>query len=373
MKSLAKAEGIRGYGSLNKSKLIDTILYHRRVVKPHIEDLNRLTRSQLVNLAKRDGLRVIGGKKARVAQNVALGRISGRVESMRRDVEDVANAGVVEVALSKRFKPKEIEGAFDGGYVRFRSEGVEEHQGVVKVERYLHRTRHHVSKVLEEMIERGGSWKVQLNIVILFKKRDGSEEYERPIWSTPPHKVMEGTDIEEVIGEMRIYSLRQYEMILNTIEASDYVFIRVVEMTYHCYRVDLNRGASYIELPEWIRSKKCCINPRNKGDSECFKWAVVAAVHHGDIGSHPERISKIKPQTADRYNWSGIEFPTPSNQWKKFEKQNPEIALNVLVIEGERKIGQGYISKYNTERSLCVELFCKSRHLGVAHSGMQGS
>ncbi len=360
LKALAKAENIRGYGGLSRSKLIDTILYHRRVVQPQIKDLSKLKKSELVKLAKKEGLKVIGGRKARIAQNIAANRIG----LMQRIVEDVANSEVVELALSKRFRPEEIEGAFDGGYVRFRSKGVEEHQGVVSVKEYIRRTRHHVLKVLEEMIRRGESWKVQLNLAALFRKVDGSDEYTTQMWSTP-HVIMEGTDIEELLDEMRVSLMRQYEKILNTMEASDYVFVRVVEMTYHCHRVDLNRGGSYIELPDWVKNKKCCINPKNNDDNECFKWAVISALHHEDIGVHPERISKLKPYI-DRYDWSGIDFPTPSTQWKKFEKQNPNVALNVLVIEAEKEIRQGYISKYNTERSKCADVLIvgvgKRRH-----------
>ena len=126
--------------------MIDTILYHRRVVQPQIKDLSSLRKSELVKLAKKEGLKVIGGKKARIAQNIAVNRVSNRIGSMQRIVEDVANSEVVELTLSKRFRPEEI----DGGYVRLRSKGVEEHQGVVSVEEYIQRTRHHVLKVLED-------------------------------------------------------------------------------------------------------------------------------------------------------------------------------------------------------------------------------
>jgi len=338
LKALAKEEGIRD----------------RRVIQPHIADLSRLTRTELVNRARAEGLKVIGGKKARIAQNIALNRISKRAGPLKRIVEDVANADVVEVNMSKGYAPKEIKGAFDGNFVRFRSKGVEENRRMVSVEQYLQRTRHHVKRVLEEMVRRGGSWKVQVNVSILFRKRDGSDEYTAPIWSSA-HTVMEGMDMEEFLDEMRAYLMQQYEMMLNTMEASDYVFVRIVEMTYHCHRVDLNRGGSYIELPDWVKNKKCCINPKNKDDDKCFKWAVIAALHHKDIGDHPERISKLRSYI-DRYDWSGIEFPTPSTQWKKFEKQNPNVALNVLVIEAEKEIRQGYISKYNTERPKCADV-----------------
>ena len=84
-------------------------------------------------------------------------------------------------------------------------------------------------------------------------------------------------------------------------------------MTYHCHRVDLNRGGSYIELPGWVKNKKCCINPKNEDDDECFKWAVTVALHYKEIGVHPEK----KPYLY-RFNWNGIDCPIPSNQWNKF-------------------------------------------------------
>ena len=100
-------------------------MFHRRVVQPHIADLSKLTRMELVNRARAEGLKVIGGKKACIAQNIALNRVSKRAGPLKRIVEDVANTDVIELTLSKRFRPEEIEGSFNGGYVRFRSKGVE--------------------------------------------------------------------------------------------------------------------------------------------------------------------------------------------------------------------------------------------------------
>lgn len=81
---------------------------------------------------------------------------------------------------------------------------------------------------------------------------------------------------------------------------------------------------------------------------------MTVALHHEAIGIHPERVSKIKPYT-ETYNWEGIKFPTPSNQWNKFAKQNLNVALNVLYIEW-KEIKQAYISKFNSTRKKCVYL-----------------
>ena len=48
------------------------------------------------------------------------------------------------------------------------------------------------------------------------------------------------------------------------------------------HRLVLTRGSSYNELPEWIQNKKAVINPQNK-DEECFKWAVMEALHYEEI------------------------------------------------------------------------------------------
>ena len=116
LKKVTKTEGVRGYGMLNKRDLIDTILYHRRVVKPLSDNLSQLKKEDLKRLAQEGGLKVDGNRKDRIAQNIARHRVFGRRNALRDVLEDVAN---------EEFKPVSIEGAFEGNFIRFRSEGVE--------------------------------------------------------------------------------------------------------------------------------------------------------------------------------------------------------------------------------------------------------
>ena len=44
---------------------------------------------------------------------------------------------------------------------------------------------------------------------------------------------------------------------------------------------------------------------------------------------NPERTTKIKP-FINKYNSEEISFPSEKNYWKKLEKNNITIALNVL-------------------------------------------
>ena len=60
-------------------------------------------------------------------------------------------------------------------------------------------------------------------------------------------------------------------------------------------------------------------------------------------GKNPERITKIKP-FINKYKCEGINFPSEKDDWKKFEKNNVTIALNVLYAKKE-KVYPAYVSK----------------------------
>ena len=96
------------------------------------------------------------------------------------------------------------------------------------------------------------------------------------------------------------------------------------------------------------QKKKATINLKNK-ENECFKYAITAALNHNELNNQPEKISKLKP-FIDNYNCKDIEFPSHSKDFKKFEKNNKTIALNILYVPcNTKEIRPSYISKYNHE------------------------
>ena len=282
LRRLARREGLRGYSQLKKGELIDSILYHRRVVKPRIDNLKTLTKEALRRQAKQVGLEVIGSRKDRIAHNLAHHLTKRSV--MKNIVEDIAG---------EKFKAEEEEGSFNGNFRRFRSKGIEGE--IVTIEEYLQKTRRHVLKIMKGLVKGGESWKINLKISAEFVKKDDPEDkLIRPIQGLSD-TIMLGSDLEEVVDAMIRDFLQKYEKISQALDESDYVFHRIVEMYYHCHKVDLVRGSSYIELPDWLKNKKCCINPKNEDDEECFKWAVIAALHHTDIKKDVQRLSKLEP------------------------------------------------------------------------------
>ena len=117
-------------------------------------------------------------------------------------------------------------------------------------------------------------------------------------------------------------------------------------MYYKCHKINPNRSGSYIDSPDWIKSKKTTINLINKKHNECFQYNVAVALNFQKIKKDPQRITKIK-LFINKYNWEGINFLSEKDDWKQFEKNNVAIGLNVLYAKKE-KIYPAYVSKYNS-------------------------
>ena len=54
-------------------------------------------------------------------------------------------------------------------------------------------------------------------------------------------------------------------------KGSEFLFDYVHSMHYICLKINLNRGVSYIDSPDWIKNKKATINPINKKDNKSFQ------------------------------------------------------------------------------------------------------
>ena len=85
-------------------------------------------------------------------------------------------------------------------------------------------------------------------------------------------------------------------------------FFNYVQLLYYkCHRINLNRGVSYRDSPDWIKSKKVTINLIIQKDNKCFQYAVTVTLNHKEIGKNPERITKIKPFINKR-KWEEIKL-----------------------------------------------------------------
>ena len=70
---------------------------------------------------------------------------------------------------------------------------------------------------------------------------------------------------EEVIGEPFESLLNRYQTRLETsTRGIDFIFDYVHFLHYKCHKINFKRTGSYIDSPDWIKSKKATINPINR-------------------------------------------------------------------------------------------------------------
>ena len=84
---------------------------------------------------------------------------------------------------------------------------------------------------------------------------------------------------------------------------------------------------------------KATINHQNnKGnDVYCFMYARTVALNRDQIDNHPERISEIIPHI-NKYDCDHINFPFQRKDWETFERDNKDIALNILFVPHNKEI-----------------------------------
>ena len=261
------------------------------------------------------------------------------------------------VICNDYYKPILVESSFENNYKYYESKGDKDKK--LSVKQYLFKFMPYLSNLINDhktVRNNSNEWKIQINMHVNFvSSNDIGETRTIFVWSDNK-EIKSGNETDDIIEGLLNSFLTNYqkgEEILR--HESVFVFKSVDLPSYHIPKTSLKRGKSYMKSPEWIINKRATINPKNK-DNECFQYSITVALNHQNIENHPERISNIKP-FIDQYNWKGIDFPAGIKDWKKFERNNKTIALNILFVpHNEKTINLAYKSKYNRKRENQVVL-----------------
>ena len=221
------------------------------------------------------------------------------------------------------------------------------------MEQYLDMIKPYLSDLINEnkAIENNSNeWKIQINMHVSFvSSNDNGENRTVFVW-TDNEDIRLGNKVDDIVKRLINPFLNNYqkeEVILRN--GSNFVFESVDLLSYHIHKTSLKIGNSCIKSSEWLINKRATINPKNK-DDKCFQYSTTVALNHQNSENHHERKSNIEPFT-DQYNWEGIEFPAGIKCWKRFERSNKTIALNILFApHNENTLNLAYKSKYNRKR-----------------------
>ena len=93
----------------------------------------------------------------------------------------------------------------------------------------------------------------------------------------------------------------------------------------------------------------------------------MIALNYRNIYNNPQRISNLIPFIPN-YNWYNIDLLAGHQDYSEFEKNNTDIALNILYIPHDmQEIRQGYISNHNKTRNTHANLLMITEAHGKWH------
>ena len=90
-------------------------------------------------------------------------------------------------------------------------------------------------------------------------------------------------------------------------------------------------------------------------------------MNYQDIPNNPERIVNLIPFIVT-FNWDNIDFLAGHKDYSAFERDNGDIALNILFVpHNTQEIRQSYISKHNKMRNTQASLLMITNGTGNWH------
>lgn len=140
------------------------------------------------------------------------------------------------------------------------------------------------------------------------------------------------SNLKEFITKQALVNQNEFDNLLD--KGSDIVIVKVEKVYLRIIKdVSIISGSSYIELPQFIKNKQCCINIKNN-DQKCAMWAIKGFKYHHLVPHHKERISHYQ-NIDDNTDYTMLEFPTKIDGWDKYERVNDE-QVNIFGVEEKK-------------------------------------
>ena len=258
--------------------------------------------------------------------------------------------------IDNYYKPILVRFAFDNNFEEYEIRG-DKHKNLTLKEYLVTISPQLVNLIKEKKYSTQHEQKVQLTIAIIFKHITNPTKKYTIYVKSKNIEMRTKDDTDDIITKLLESFLENYEREENILRnGSGYVFDCVDLTLVQFHSTQLKRASSYIPSPKWIEKKKATINPQNTKDNYCFAYSIVAALHHEEIGKNSHRIKKLMPYI-NNYNWKKINFPSGQKDWKTFERNNEDIALNIFSAHPtDKKLNLIRKSDYNYKHQHIVDL-----------------
>ena len=220
---------------------------------------------------------------------------------------------------------------WSNNYIDYKSNG--DRNKTLSVEEYLTKIRPCLKDIINNL-KKSNTRKIQLTTANNFISSKQNDE-ECVIHSkSNKMKIMINNEADEVIKDFFDSLKSRYQNNLQSVKGSEFIFDNVQLLYYNCDKINPNPGGSYTDSPDCIKNKKAAINMINKEDNKCSQYATTVVSNHEEIKQDTQKI-KIK-HSFNKYTWERVNFLAEKGYWKKIEKNNITIALNVLYAKTEK-------------------------------------
>jgi len=124
--------------------------------------------------------------------------------------------------------------------------------------------------------------------------------------------------------------------------------IKYLRLCWGSYRPLM--AGTFIPTPKWLAAKRAIVNVQSTYDLNCFHYSVLAGMNVIKCGNNKHCPALYKPYM-NLLNMDGIQNPVALSAINQFEKQNPDISVNVLYLEDEREIVPIRTSKFSCRKT----------------------
>ena len=98
----------------------------------------------------------------------------------------------------------------------------------------------------------------------------------------------------------------------------------------------LSGSANKFQFPTELANKKCVLNIET-ANNDCFKYAIIASLHHSEVDQHNKSRQSNYLQLFSQYDFTGINSPSTAADIVKFMKLNKDVAITALEYKLSKK------------------------------------
>lgn len=243
-----------------------------------------------------------------------------------------------------------IGSAFKNRIITYRLNPIQEVEYLTP-EAFLFEVQSDIMKIIQMSLSKHNCIKINFELFVYFILPKSCEQQLKS-FNTKYEVIYKSTNASEAYSN--IIEILKNKLIEFEHRESGWSYFAISHLETNINKYSPMRGGTYMPLPAAIKNTRSCINVQNN-DNHCFLWSIIAALFPAK--NNVCRVNSY-PHFANILNTDGMSFPPSVNDIKLFEKNNPDISINIYGLDNCRITGPLHIAtskKQNHVNLLYIE------------------